>query len=116
MVGTADTVRVVAVAGSKGGTGKSLLAANIGIFLATLGITIMFLDLTMSGLIAGFMQRELNPWSDFLDASVPFWWVRTFSGALMIAGLLCGLYNMWMTARGRQPYVEEHHYVSAMAE
>ncbi len=36
--------RVVAVASGKGGTGKSLVAANIGIFLATLGKRIVLLD------------------------------------------------------------------------
>lgn len=85
-------------------------------WLSTLGITIMFLDLTMSGLIHGFMQRELNPWTDVLEASVPFWWVRTFSGGMMIAGLLCGLYNMWMTTRNDVPYVEEEHFVPAEAQ
>ena len=85
-------------------------------WLSTLGITIMFLDLTMAGLIHGYMQRELNPWTDILDASVPFWWVRTFSGGLLLAGLLCGIYNMWMTARNDVPYVEEEHLVAAGAE
>lgn len=80
-------------------------------WLSTVGITVMFLDLTAAGLIHGFMQRELNPWTDVLDVSVPFWWVRTFSGGLMIAGLLCNLYNMYMTARHDVPYVEEKHLV-----
>lgn len=81
-------------------------------WLSLLGISIMFLTLTMSGLIVGFMQKGLNPWSDMVDASVPFWWVRTFSGGLFIAGLMCGLYNMWMTARSREEYVEEEHYIA----
>ena len=76
-------------------------------WLSTFGIGIMFLDLTMSGLIAGMMQRELAPWSDMIQASVPFWWVRTFAGGMLICGLLCGLYNMWMTARAGGEYVEE---------
>lgn len=36
--------RVVAVAGGKGGVGKSLLASNIGIFLATLGKRVVLVD------------------------------------------------------------------------
>lgn len=36
--------RIIAVGGGKGGTGKSLLAANIGIFLATLGKRVVVVD------------------------------------------------------------------------
>lgn len=39
-----DKPRIVAVAGGKGGSGKSLLAANIGIFLATLGKRVVLVD------------------------------------------------------------------------
>lgn len=85
-------------------------------WLSTLGVGIMFFDLMIAGLIAGFMQKGLNDWSDIILASVPFWWVRTFSGALMISGLLCGLYNMWMTARAGGAYDEERHLVAATAD
>ena len=37
-------VRVVAIAGGKGGVGKSLVAANVGIFLATLGKKVILVD------------------------------------------------------------------------
>lgn len=36
--------RIIAVAGGKGGTGKTLLAANVGIFLATLGKNVVAVD------------------------------------------------------------------------
>ncbi len=36
--------RVVAIAGGKGGVGKSLVAANVGIFLATLGKRVILID------------------------------------------------------------------------
>jgi cytochrome c oxidase cbb3-type subunit 1 len=85
-------------------------------WLSTLGIVIMFLDLTMSGLVVGFMQRGLNPWSDMVLASIPFWWVRTFAGGMMITGLMCGLYNMWMTAKSDAEYVEEEHYIPLAAD
>jgi flagellar biosynthesis protein FlhG len=38
------TPRVVAIGGGKGGVGKSLVAANVGIFLATLGKRVILLD------------------------------------------------------------------------
>ena len=80
-------------------------------WLSTVGIAIMFLDLTMAGLIAGFMQRDLNPWSDIVQASIPFWWVRTFAGGMMLVGLFCMLYNMWMTVRSNVEYQAENHLV-----
>ena len=85
-------------------------------WLSTAGIAVMFLDLTMAGLIHGFMQRDLNDWSDIVIASVPFWWVRTFAGGLMVTGLLCMLYNMYATARGDVPFVESRHEVEPDAK
>ncbi len=38
------TARVVAIGGGKGGVGKSLVAANVGIFLATLGKRVILVD------------------------------------------------------------------------
>jgi cytochrome c oxidase cbb3-type subunit 1 len=84
-------------------------------WLSTVGITIMFFDLMIAGLVHGFMQRELNHWTDILQASVPFWWVRTFAGGMMLAGLLCMLYNMWATVRSGRAYEEERHLVPAEA-
>jgi cytochrome c oxidase cbb3-type subunit 1 len=85
-------------------------------WMSTLGIIVMFLDLTMAGLIAGFMQRNLSPWHDLITTSMPFWWVRTVAGAMMIVGLLCVLYNMWMTARSDVAYVEDEYLVPLAAD
>src|SRR5437868_3037740 len=38
------TPRLVAIGGGKGGVGKSLVAANVGIFLATLGKRVVLVD------------------------------------------------------------------------
>ena len=70
----------------------------------------------IAGLIHGFMQRELNHWMDIINASVPFWWVRTFSGGMMLAGFMCMLFNMIATARHDVAYDEELHLVPAEAE
>jgi len=85
-------------------------------WLSTIGIVTMFLDLTMAGLIHGFMQKDLNHWMDIINASVPFWWVRTFAGGMMLTGFMCMLYNMIATARGDVVYNEENHLVPAEAE
>jgi flagellar biosynthesis protein FlhG len=41
--------RVIAIAGAKGGTGKSMIAANIGVFLATLGKEVVLVDAAFGG-------------------------------------------------------------------
>jgi flagellar biosynthesis protein FlhG len=41
--------RIIAVGGGKGGAGKSLLAANLGIFLSTLGKRVVLLDADLGG-------------------------------------------------------------------
>ena len=85
-------------------------------WLSTVGIATMFVDLTAAGLIHGFMQKDLNDWMDIITASVPFWWVRTFAGGMMLTGFLCMFYNMIATARSNVLYEEEKHLVPAQAE
>jgi flagellar biosynthesis protein FlhG len=41
--------RIIAVGGGKGGSGKSLIAANIGIYLATLGKKVVLVDADLGG-------------------------------------------------------------------
>ena len=43
------TARVVAIGGGKGGVGKSLVAANVGIFLASLGKRVILVDGSLGG-------------------------------------------------------------------
>ena len=45
----ARPMKVVAVAGAKGGVGKSLLAANLGVYLATLGRSVLAVDADAAG-------------------------------------------------------------------
>ncbi|KAA3604940.1 MAG: cytochrome oxidase [Planctomycetota bacterium] len=79
-------------------------------WLIIVGLGVMFVDLTIGGLIHGFMQANLNPWMDIIRAEIPIWIVRTFSGGMIVVGYGLFLYNMWMTARGGSgPYKEESH-------
>lgn len=41
------TPRIIAIGGGKGGTGKSILAANVGVFLATLGKQVVAVDASL---------------------------------------------------------------------
>lgn len=70
-------------------------------WLCTLGLSIMFIDLVIAGLVQGFSWWSLAPFMDSVRYSVPFWFVRTFSGLMIIAGILSLVFNMWMTHLGR---------------
>ena len=72
-------------------------------WLTTLGLTIMFLDLTIAGVVEGFMWMNLSTWSAMLEAVAPFWHTRSISGLMIITGQLLMIYNMWMTARSPAP-------------
>ncbi|MCP4448642.1 MAG: P-loop NTPase [Myxococcales bacterium] len=71
----ADSVsgpRLITIAGAKGGTGKSVIAANVGVFLATLGKRVVLVDAAFGAAtlhsfvgaseatqtLAGFLARE----------------------------------------------------------
>ncbi len=61
------------------------------------GIAIMFLDLTILGVLQGFWQASLLPWSQYTDGSYPYWVVRVFAGLMMFGGLCAFLYNIYKT-------------------
>lgn len=42
-------LKLIAVAGAKGGVGKSLIAANLGVYLATLGRSVLVVDADVAG-------------------------------------------------------------------
>jgi len=73
-------------------------------WLVMLGLLLMFLDLTAAGLVHGFMFKNMAPWMRIVDALKPFWWLRTFAGAMIITGVSCFIYNLWMTAKHDKPY------------
>ncbi len=68
-------------------------------WLTFVGIVIMVLDLTAAGLVQGFSWAGLSHWGESVVASMPFWWVRTVAGLIIIAGQGLFLYSMWATAR-----------------
>ncbi len=68
------TPRVVAIGGGKGGIGKSLVAANVGIFLATIGKRVTLVDGAFGApnlhLFAG-VPRPARSLHEALDRGVP---------------------------------------------
>lgn len=70
------------------------------------GVIVMFLDLTIAGVVQGYLWQNLAPWEKSVTASMPFWHLRTIAGIAIIAGQMLFAYNMWMTAAKRSvaPY------------
>ena len=69
-------------------------------WLSAVGLFVMFLDLTLAGIFQGYYWASLQPWENSVDGSLPFWQIRVVAGLVMFSGVLCFLYNLWMTARG----------------
>ncbi|MFO0763016.1 MAG: cbb3-type cytochrome c oxidase subunit I [Byssovorax sp.] len=80
-------------------------------WMMTLGLAAMFIDLTIVGVVEGYMWQNLSPWERTLTAAQPFWHVRTFTGVVIVAAAMLQAYNMWMTAKSRaaasSPVAEE---------
>jgi cytochrome c oxidase cbb3-type subunit 1 len=70
-------------------------------WMMTLSLVAMFLDLTIAGVVEGYLWQNLAPWERSLTAAQPFWHVRLLAGVGIVAGAFLFAYNMWMTARSR---------------
>src|SRR4051794_27501646 len=71
--GTACARHIIAVGGGKGGVGKSLLAANIAIYLAQLGKRVVLFDADLGGAnLHTFVgiERPATTLGDFFDKRV----------------------------------------------
>lgn len=75
-------------------------------WLTLIGLALMVVDLTGAGLVQGFIWRSLAHWGDSVLASMPFWWVRTLSGLMIVGAQGLFLYALWATARGPRRVVE----------
>ena len=78
---------------------KSKHALEWHYWLTVIGLGLMFIDLTAVGVVQGFSWRALNPWIDSVIDSVPFWYLRTITGVMIVAGQLILFYQMWATAK-----------------
>ena len=68
-------------------------------WLITIGVELMWIDLISGGLVQGFTWWGLNPWMDSIRFSIPFWFVRTVTGVMIIVGFILYVYNIYMTSR-----------------
>lgn len=63
-------------------------AAEWCFWLLTIGMLVMVADLTVAGLVQGHTWQSDAPWLDSVRVSKPYWMVRTFSGVVILAGLI----------------------------
>ncbi len=83
-------------------TGHEWYSASLrrwSFWLMSLGLGMMFLTLTASGLVEGLMSMNLVPRETILQAVRPFWLTRTITGFSILIGFSCLVTNMVMTAR-----------------
>ena len=80
--------------------GTPIFSESLGrwhFWLHVMGISLMQIDLLAAGVVQGMMWKALSPFIDSVTASIPFWWVRTFTGIMILAGEGCFLVNIFMT-------------------
>jgi cytochrome c oxidase cbb3-type subunit 1 len=75
----------------------SIKLAEYHYWLSTGGMLVMFGDLVLAGVFQGFSWSSLQWWTDSINISLPFWWVRVASGLAIIAGQICLAINLYRT-------------------
>lgn len=71
------------------GTRYNNRLANAGFWLTFLGLMLMLGDLTIAGLIQGYMWTESTTWIASVENSMPYWSIRAVSAIPIIAGFVC---------------------------
>ncbi len=66
-------------------------------WLSSVGVLVMFLDLTMAGIFQGHYWASMQPWEVSLTGSQPFWMTRVVAGLMMLGGFLCLVVNIVRT-------------------
>ncbi len=71
-------------------------------WMQTLAISLMQIDLLAAGVMQGTMWKNMAPFIDSVAASMPFWWVRTFTGIMILVGEACFIINIYLTWQDSQ--------------
>jgi cytochrome c oxidase cbb3-type subunit I len=64
-----------------------------------IGLTLMVIDLTAAGLVQGYSWISMSHWAESVLASMPFWWVRTVAGLIIVGAQGLFIWELWATAR-----------------
>ena len=75
-------------------------AFEIAYGLIVVGLLIMFLDLTVLGVVEGRLWQSAAPWLDSVRAAKPYWIARLVAGALIGGGFVALLLGFTTGARG----------------
>lgn len=77
---------------------------NLAYWLILGGLALMFVDLTVAGLVQGELWNSGAPWLDSVRVAVPYWWVRVVSAVPILLGFaafIAGLLTHSIEARDR---------------
>jgi cbb3-type cytochrome c oxidase subunit I len=69
-------------------------------WLLTAGVVLMVVDLTIAGLVQGRLWQSGAPWVESVQASRPYWMVRTLSAVPLSGGFLALLAGLTTGPRG----------------
>ena len=85
----------------------SLKLVNVHFWLSTLGVVFYIASMWVAGIMQGLMWRAVNDdgtltytFVEALEATHPYYIVRTFGGFLFLAGMFIMLYNVIKTIQG----------------
>ena len=90
--------------------------ANLHFWLATIGIILYVVSMWIAGIMQGSMWFAFDPesgllvynqWAEFVDAILPYHYLRAIGGALFIAGFCLMLFNVLKTILGKQVVEDE---------
>ena len=69
-------------------------------WLLVVGISVMVIDLTLAGIVQGQLWQDGSPWIESLQASRPYWIVRSISAIPVATGFIALLIGMVTGERG----------------
>ncbi len=88
----------------------SIQLANFHFWMVLIGQLVYSVSMWIAGVLQASMWHAMNAdgslsfsFMETLIEMYPYWWIRAFSGIIYLVGVLAFIYNIYMTARNRQP-------------
>lgn len=81
-------------------TGRKMYSKRLAVWhfwLSLYGWIIMMLSLTIAGLVQAAGWHHGIPIDQWVIELVPYWWIRSFSGVLIVLGQILFMYNVYKT-------------------
>ena len=77
------------------GKRRTLLATGLHFWLATIGVTLYVLALSVAGTLQGLDWAAGNPFIASVDAAAPYWVARAVAGSMMFLAHVFFAYNVY---------------------